>query len=152
MVAFLVSLALLAAAPAAGAQTGNGSRAVAAPAGGIPLPVDGHWYLFSWVDDGYSPVFTFTTTDEARLRVTDAFCRGDVFEIYDNGVLIGSTPVVPADEDCDERQPRKPGGAFRDPTYSHGVLQLGAGDHSVQLLAVVNFFGSGDGYLGAAQK
>lgn len=146
VVACLATVAL--GAPGAGARMGNGGTG--SSRGGVPLPVDGHWYSFEWAEDGLSPVFTFTTDGTGRLRVTDAYCRGDVFEIYDNGALIGTTPVVPVDDDCNEPQPRKPGGAFRDPTYSHGVFVLDGGDHELQLLAIVNFFGGGAGYLGVA--
>jgi hypothetical protein len=146
--AAVAAVALLAPGSAAGGVNG-----ATAPGGGIPLPVDGEWHAFDWGSDGYSAVFTFTTAGTARLRVTDAYCRGDIFEIYDNSVLVGRTSDVPLDPECDDRPIGwKPGGAFRDPTYSHGVFLLGGGEHQLQLLETVNYFGGGAGYLGVADR
>jgi len=108
-----------------------------------------HWWVaFSWGEDGWSNVISVSQTGPANLYVTDLYCRGDVFDVYDNGVLIGSTSDVAVDEECDDVPHRdNPRHAYLDPTYSSGLFELAAseGGHELQLYTTQNFFGSGGG-------
>ena len=98
------------------------------------------WNLGNWNLEG---PFTFSWPTSVQLYVTDAFVKGDRFEVYDNDVLIGTTTQVPvaygdvADPDT----------AFADPTYSSGVFLLDAGTHAITILNINNVAASGRGYL-----
>jgi hypothetical protein len=109
------------------------------------------WLDFSWAEDGWSNVISTSFSGPVRLYVADLYCRGDVFDVYDNGVLVGTTSFVPLDPECDDLPWRQnPREAFLDPTYSSGLFELESGDgHDIQLYAVQNPFGSGAGALHA---
>jgi hypothetical protein len=106
-----------------------------------------HWWVpFFWGQDGWSNVIPVSQPGPANLYVTDLYCRGDVFDVYDNGVLIGSTSMVAVDEECDDLPHRdNPRHAYLDPTYSSGLFELGAseGGHELRLRATQNFIGFG---------
>jgi hypothetical protein len=87
--------------------------------------------------------FTFTSLTTVIVRVTDDFCKGDQFRIYDLGVPIGDTSAV-AIGTCTEVGPDA---AFADPTYSSGSFPLGPGSHSIGIQVIVNPFGGGRGYI-----
>jgi hypothetical protein len=104
------------------------------------------WVDFTWGQDGWSNVITVRQPGPAKLYVTDLFCRGDVFDVYDNGVLIGTTSMVAVDEECDDVPYRdNPREAFRDPTYSSGVFELVAAErgHQLRFRTIQNFIGFG---------
>src|SRR3954471_7714843 len=46
------------------------------------------------------PPWTFTATRPVILSVTDGYLSGDAFDVYDFGVLIGSTPFVTPGNFC----------------------------------------------------
>jgi hypothetical protein len=81
--------------------------------------------------------WVFTTTTIAKVTVTDAFCRGDEFRVYDKDVLLGETSDVasefpacpfelffPADARADA--------AIADPGFSHGVFYIAPGTHALE--------------------
>jgi hypothetical protein len=81
--------------------------------------------------------WVFTTTSVAKVTVTDAFCRGDEFRVYDKDRLLGETSDVasqfpdcpfelffPADARADA--------ALADPTFSHGVFFIAPGTHALE--------------------
>src|SRR6185436_19505518 len=45
------------------------------------------------------PAWTFTTTTPQVLRIVDGGHQGDVFDVYDNGNLLGSMSATPIDAD-----------------------------------------------------
>jgi hypothetical protein len=122
-----------------------------------PLTVGADWYptpvdtppAFYWGggDDALNleGPFTFNALGPVRLDVTDDFSKGDRFEVYDFGVSIGLTSLVPTVAGSEVG----PEPAFNDPTYSSGSFILGAGPHSITLLVVQNPFDGGRGYLRA---
>lgn len=77
------------------------------------------------------------------MDITDDFDKGDQFNIYDNGVLIGTTPAVPVVGGSEVG----PAAAFIDPTYSHGSFNLGAGSHSITIEATGASYSGGRGYI-----
>jgi hypothetical protein len=79
---------------------------------------------------GPSP-WTFVAPHRAFLTVTDAFDRGDVFDIREGGVLVGttSTPIGDTSGFCGD----DPASCLADPTFSHGVFDLGKGARSVTI-------------------
>ena len=79
-------------------------------------------------------------SDGATLTVTDAFLKGDTFEVYDNGNLIGSTSAVATDTaGCGS----DPVPCLVDPSVSHAVFNLGPGAHSITIKALASPFQSG---------
>jgi len=78
-----------------------------------------------------TPPWTFTSTTPVAVTLTDAFLHGDTFSLFDNNVLIGSTPIVPVGGQGPS--PSDPAVTSLDPLYSHGVYNLGAGSHSLTI-------------------
>src|SRR5687768_12060126 len=83
-----------------------------------------------------NPPWTFTLAGPGLITVTDAGLAGDSFDVFDFGVLIGSTPNVPfAGALCGG----DPVPCSTDPNTSHGVFSLTAGPHSITIRARVMF-------------
>ena len=83
-----------------------------------------------------NPPWTFTLAGPGLITVTDAALAGDAFDVFDFGVLIGSTPDVPfAGALCGG----DPVPCSTDPNTSHGVFSLTAGPHSITIRARVMF-------------
>ena len=65
------------------------------------INVDAGWQSFITGGgvDGASTAgpWVFTSTTVTKVTVTDAFCRGDEFRVYDKDVLIGQTSEVASD-------------------------------------------------------
>ncbi len=141
-----------------------------APAG--PIAIGGPWNEFSFAGPGSvakgcapadpggsgcvpsssgdshfvgAPPWTFTApSDGVTLTVTDAFQKGDTFEVLDMGVPIGNTSAVPVNPaSCGS----DPATCVTDPTVSHGVFNLGPGAHSLTIRMVTSPFGGGAAYF-----
>jgi pimeloyl-ACP methyl ester carboxylesterase len=78
------------------------------------------------------------------LNVTDDFCPGDQFRVYDFGAPIGDTPPVAISYSCPELGPAA---ASVNPAYSHRTFLLGPGNHSITIQTITNPFGGGRAYL-----
>jgi hypothetical protein len=78
-----------------------------------------------------------------NLKVTDAFLNGDVFDIFDFGVLIGSTSAVGTGGACGS----DPEVCFADPLISSGIFALAAGSHSLTITPSASPFGAGAAYF-----
>ena len=75
--------------------------------------------------------------------MTDAFLRGDVFNVYDFGALIGTTSAVAASGSCgDDPMP-----CLADPLASSGVFALAKGAHSLEIKAAVSPYNAGAAYF-----
>ena len=117
-----------------------------------PIVAGGNWYEFQFLGAGSqafactalcvpsfagnsqfapNPPWTFTLLGVGSITVTDAFNRGDAFDVFDFGVLIGSTPSVTAFDTCGTN----PVPCLMDPAVSHGVFSLGVGPHSITIIA-----------------
>ena len=117
-----------------------------APANADVLP-ESTWASFFFGGSGSiaTPDFTFVSAAPGDvLTVTDAYLKGDVFDVYDFGTLIGSTSMVPASTSNTTTDPDV---ALADPTYSHGMFALGVGAHDISLITSVSPFGGGGAYL-----
>lgn len=106
------------------------------------LTVDGGWQYFSFGNVGSSfsnQPFTFTLTESAVLRVTDAYLSGDQFEVFGNGTSLGltSTPTLGFDLGGDYDA------AFASDNFSHGQWTLAAGTYSITGLTVLSPYSSG---------
>lgn len=158
---------------AQGAENGVGATDIAPTGPSIlgPVPIGGPWIEFAFGATGSSatgcspadpagpgctpssggnsvfgaaPPWTFTASpDGATLTVTDAFLRGDRFEIFDFGASIGTTSAVGTGGDCGDN----PDPCLADPLVSHGIFPLGPGPHSITIKASASPFGSGAAYF-----
>ena len=105
---------------------------------GWPLPVD-----------SYSDPFTYSSKEITHVMVTDDFCKGDVFEIFDGTVSLGATSFVVSDYPACTPEVG-PVVAYADPTYSHGCFSLPAGDHSIEIQLIQSSYpgtSTGRGYI-----
>jgi hypothetical protein len=170
---FAVLLLLLAAAPvyAAPPLPDNGlvasdqaaSLAVAGPQAAVPI--GGLWQEF-WFggvgvpaeacagrcipssggnsQDAGVPPWTFTAPSVGVfLTATDAFLAGDVFEVFDFGVSLGTTSASSTGHSCDS----DPAVCVLDPLMSSRVFSLAAGDHSITIKPAASPYGSGAAYF-----
>lgn len=129
------------------------SNGVVGPAGDDPpITPNSGWHMFSWPGGGQpfnvEGPFTFTSATPAVVSVTDAFCRGDAFRVYDNNVAIGDTSSVPIDTNCTQPAVVNADAAYSDTSFSHGSFLVPAGSHSITIQAIVNpQVNGGGGYL-----
>ena len=123
--------------------------AAGAAAGATPLAV-GSWQPFFFGSEGSSALdspFTFTTSDAAVVTVTDAFCRGDRFTASEGATTLGTTSLVAVDQVC-SLVVSDPDVALANSGYSSGRFVVGAGAHSVGIVASTSpFEGLGTAFL-----
>lgn len=93
-----------------------------------------------------SPAWTITLLSGADLTVTDAFLKGDEFEVFNFGSSIGSTPVV-ASSGSGTNDPEL---AILDPGYSSASFFLAPGSYSFTIKVTDSPFGGGAGYFRVA--
>jgi hypothetical protein len=121
----------------------------AATAGATPVAL-GTWEPFFFGSTGStasgSP-FTFTSSGAAVVTVTDAYCQGDRFTVSDGATTLGTTTPVAVDLACNTIV-SDPDLALADPEYSSGRFVVGAGAHSVGIVASTSpFDGGGTAFL-----
>lgn len=141
-----MALLVLVGSAAANARNGGGQRR---PYGPAPRPAVGSgWTAFDFVGEGSTVgPFTFSSATPTTLKVTDAFCAGDRFRIYDNGVLVGDTSV-PTLTSCDfPGFTDDPDTANASPSYSHATFALPPGAHSITVQVLVGPWGDGRAYI-----
>lgn len=109
------------------------------PAGPFCLPSSGAPTAF--LD---APTWTFTApAGGASLRVVDAFLSGEVFQVFDGGVLLGSTSAPTGGVDCGD----DPVVCLATAGMSQASFQLGAGAHALSLVVSDLPSGLGSAYL-----
>jgi hypothetical protein len=113
------------------------------------LIVGGGWDQFSFGSPGssFSTDFTFTLSNPAVFRVTDAFIDGDQFAISINGAFVANTST-PANDGTNIGSNFD--AAFASPLFSHGAFDLGPGTYDVTGTVVQNAAGFTSG--GAAAE
>ena len=148
--AALILLSMPCFAGALGAPDANCNPAVDTPvAGGCT------WYNFyAFIADGSihagssftnyyvaasDPPWTITTTAPEVIRVVDGGHQGDVFDVYDNGVLLGETSATPIDPNHScagdtTGAGTDPAACWNDPLMSQGTFPLAAGNHSITVV------------------
>ena len=87
---------------------------------------------------------TFTSTGPALFEITDAYQKGDIFDVYIDGLLPFTTPWVPPDTSGAVIDPNV---AFADPTYSHASYLLAPGYHQINVDVNYSPYQSGTAYL-----
>lgn len=93
-----------------------------------------------------APPWTFTAgAGGATLTVVDVFESGDAFDVFDFGILVGSTSALalPAPVDCGD----DPVVCLGTPGMSVGTFALGAGAHAITIVATAAPQQLGTGYL-----
>jgi hypothetical protein len=76
-----------------------------------------------------SPSWDFSLAGMAEFRITDAFLRGDSFEVYDGGILKLTTPSVAQNVSCGS----DPAICYGLADVSWGLFTLGSGSHSLTI-------------------
>jgi hypothetical protein len=81
--------------------------------------------------------WVFTSSSVAKVTVTDAFCRGDEFRVYDKDVLLGETSDVASEFPACPFELFFPAtaradAALADATFSHGVFFVAPGSHAIE--------------------
>ena len=81
--------------------------------------------------------WVFTSASVAKVTVTDAFCHGDEFRVFDKDVLLGETSDVASEfPDCPFElffpADARAGAALADPAFSHGVFFVAPGTHAIE--------------------
>jgi hypothetical protein len=109
----------------------------------------GTWQFFTFGVTGStasgSP-FTFSSSTATVVTVTDAFCGGDRFTVSDGATELGTTSVVPV-EGCPGTGITDPDLALASPVYSHGFFAVGAGAHSIGVVASTSPYDGGGAYI-----
>ena len=112
------------------------------------IGVGSGWVTFQWNGSGQpfdlQGSFTFSSLATTTLTVTDSFCPGDQFTIFDFGVPIGTTNLVPSSNTCSITDPDV---SLASPIFSHGKFTLAAGAHSITIQTITNPFVTGGAFL-----
>lgn len=123
-----------------------------------PITINGQWYEFGF-DPNHSPIaagclpaapggvpcrapdagvnslflgtppWTFSSPSAVQFTITDALLGGDFFDVFDFGVLIGSTSVVPLGGNCG----LNPDVCLTNPQISHAIFTLQPGSHAITI-------------------
>jgi hypothetical protein len=88
------------------------------------------------------PAWTFS--GGAIVLIQDIFIAGDVFELFDNNVAVGSTSLVDPNSQ-DGTCAADIGCALADVNYSQGSFVLGGGNHSLTIEVTQNTTGPNPG-------
>jgi len=106
------------------------------------------WESFSWSDGGVlpsavSPTYTFTTTGNTLLEVTDGFNIGDEFDVMITGTVNTSfdTSTINPTQDGVLGPGVDGPTSWADTDYSHGSILLGAGTYTVNIDITRNALG-----------
>ncbi|MEO7132410.1 MAG: hypothetical protein ABIZ07_13655 [Dermatophilaceae bacterium] len=97
--------------------------------------------------------FLFESTKLTKVTVTDSYCHGDVFSVFDNGVHIGDTAeIAPELRTCPTRfylsDIARADRSMADPTFGHGVFYVGPGSHSLEFVNKAIWNGTDSGSVG----
>lgn len=105
--------------------------------------VDAGWQQFTTEGgvggDSVDGPYLFESTKLTKVTVTDSFCHGDEFSVFDNGVLLGNTSEIPAElHTCPTRfylsAIARADASMTDPTFSQGAFYVGPGSHSLEFV------------------
>ena len=91
--------------------------------------------FFNYYLAASAPPWTVTTTAPAVFRMVDGGHQGDMFAVYDNGVLLGTTSASPIDMNhtCANDttgEGTNPAACWNDPLMSKGTFSIAPGNHS----------------------
>lgn len=109
------------------------------------LPVNGGWMNFPFGDVGSITPIMFNLYCHGVMNITDLYCSGDRFAIYDNGVLLGDTSH-PVFNGCASNSSH-PGYTQMQGNWSHGSFHLLPGWHNVSIVIMKSPYGHGIGSI-----
>jgi hypothetical protein len=119
-----------------------------AASAGTPATVGGGWVFLVAHGPGVPSTppgpFTFASTSPVLMTVTDLFCLGDRYSIYDGPAPLGTTSPSGGIPGCPPDEAFTPDAALADPRYSHGRFAIGAGAHAIDFVWT-GPFGTGAG-------
>ena len=109
------------------------------------VQVGGGWERFTFGNVGSTESFCFQSKQSMTLKITDYFCTGDKFAVYDNGVHIGDTSPTHFDE-C------KTSTGDADFAFEHGAWSslsyaLAPGHHNVTIKVLASPYKEGYGAI-----
>ena len=126
----------------------QGPNPTGTPPGDPTLLLDGSWVIldeYMKPGDFFPLTYTFNSPVPVWFTITDYYVVTDVFEVYDFGVLVATTPTVPPLVDWYDLVPT-PATAWTDPPYtgdphvaltrpefSSAKILFGAGAHSITI-------------------
>lgn len=139
----LLAVAMVLAVPAMAGLNGGVSPSAPTPGPMAPITPGSGWASFSWdlqtLPGDADPTFEFD--GPAKVTVVDAFCTGDRFRIYDNGVLVLTTSPDAPDVCLFPERANDPDTALTRPQfYSQGILFVGEGSHSIRVEVIESYF------------
>lgn len=100
-----------------------------------PMPLDGTWVKITGIDNTPVPYifpggpWILSLSESFRLTVTDWQYAGDVFEVYDNDILLGSTSSIPVSG----AYAAEPDLALGNSRFSQNAWVLAPGAHSITI-------------------
>lgn len=111
-----------------------------------PLVIGHPWKYFVFTNTGsYSNKrYEFTLSTIAYLEITDLFCKGDAFGIFDHSSLLATTPLVPVTCNSPTSDPDV---AYPDASYSSWRVLLGSGNHNISIVVVNSPYSAGTGAI-----
>ncbi|KAL4209857.1 hypothetical protein AB4K20DRAFT_1852636 [Rhizopus microsporus] len=102
----------------------------------IATTLDSSFATFRWKGDSTmaQESFNLVAEEPTRIQVTDFKNLGDVFEVFDNGISLGTTSEVEeiAGEEVFAATPEE---ALEDERFSKGVFTLEKGEHKITIKA-----------------
>jgi len=120
-------------------QSGEGIGVSAATA----MPLDGSWVVLDeYMDPGdyFSGPWEWDMPYLVRFTITDLYVVSDQFEVYDDGMLVATTPAMPDWDDLGFGDPfdsppwtDDADVALADGRFSSAVLYFGPGAHSIEI-------------------
>ena len=112
------------------------------------ITVGSGWFRFTWSGAGQpfdlEGSITYNSPTATKLTVTDSFCPGDQFTVFDFGVPIGTTNLVSSVGSCAITDPDA---SLASPIYTHGTFTLAPGPHSITIQIITNPFAAGGAFL-----
>lgn len=109
------------------------------------LPVNGGWTTFPFGPMGTVTPIMFNLFCPGRLNITDIYCSGDRFAIFDNGVFLGNT-TKPVFDDCASNS-TNPNFTEQSPLWSHGSFDLLPGWHNISIVVIRSPYDGGYGSI-----
>jgi hypothetical protein len=88
------------------------------------------------------PPWTYSAATPTAVKITDAFTVGDIFNLYDNGLFVGTTSIVANNGAYYSPDPDV---NFTTAELSHGLFILPAGNHSLTIQTYQNATGNTSG-------
>lgn len=100
------------------------------------LTTNGSWQIFQFGDPNTlaQPYFQVYLAEPAVLRVTDFWCTGDRFDVFAGDRYLGQTGPSSFDKCYTTTTDIEK--AFRDPRWSSGTFEIGAGSYQIRIVPV----------------